>query len=320
LWQTSSQGPKGLTTSFAPAETAPPEAAGVIGELPQAAFRSEFSLGEGRRIAFANGVPAAQGASSTTTPGQMAFAGYDHGAAMMQDIGKNARLSIAAQDGVFALGHGYGESVRHGTLARVDYWRGPASIGASIGSVVENGSVLGTTWAGAIGAAPEAKTRLVGLSGRVILAPGVEASVETEFGATKTSGGPRWLSASNELITSAGAASVHWALAPAFLRDAFPHASGDLSFSISQPLRVESGAFSALLPTANEWGRQSLIFAPRDIPVAPSGREIDASVTYSVWAADNLSARVSALYASQPGHDRSAPAAQALTFGMRYGF
>ncbi len=320
LWQSTSDGPKGATTSYALAETAPPEAAGIIGELPQTAFRSEFSLGEGRRVAFANGVAAAPASSSAAMSGLMAFAGYDHGAAMMQDISTNARLSIAAQDGEFELGRGYGQSARRGTLARIDYWRGPASIGASVGSVMENGSVLGTTWAGAVGAAPEAKTRFVGLSGRVLLAPGVEAGVETEFGDTRTSGGPRWLSTGHDLITSAGAASVRWAYVPKFLRDRLTHASGDLSFAISQPLRVESGAFSALLPMANEYGRQSLIYAPRAIPVTPSGREIDASVTYALWTADNFTARVSALYARQPGHDRDAAAEQALTFGLRYGF
>ncbi|HWA23232.1 MAG TPA: S8 family peptidase [Caulobacterales bacterium] len=320
LWKSGAQGPNGLTTSFALAETAPPAAAGIIGELPQTAFRSEFSLGEGRRMAFANGVAAAPSATPMEMSGHMAFAGYDHGAALMQDIGKSGRLSVVAQDGVFSLGRLYGQSARRGVLARVDYWRGPASVGASIGSVVENGSVLGTTWAGAVGAAPEAMTRFIGISARMRLAPGLDASVDTEFGGTKTSGGPRWLSTGGELITSAGIASLGWDTIPRSVRQWLPHAAGKLTFSVSQPLRVESGAFSVLLPTANDWGRQSLTFAPQAIPATPSGREIDTSVTYSLWAADNLTARVSATYASEPGHNREAPAEKALTFGMRYGF
>ena len=271
-------------------------------------------------MAFANGVAAAPSVTPMEMSGHMAFAGYDHGAALMQDICADARMSIAAQDGTFSLGHGYAQSARRGTLARLDYWRGPASIGGSIGSVVENGSVLGTTWAGAAGAAPQAMTRFVGLSAGMRLAPGLDASIDAEFGGTKTSGGPRWLSTGSELITSAGVASVRWAVMPAAVRQWLPHAGGNLTFSISQPLRVERGGFSALLPTANEWGRQSLTFAPRAIPATPSGREIDSSVTYSLWAADNFTARVSAIYASEPGHNREAPAEKALTFGMRYGF
>lgn len=318
LWQ--SGGANGITTSFALAETAPPAAAGIIGDLPQTAFRSEFSLGEGKRVAFANGIAAAPSATPMEMAGHMAFAGYDHGAALMQDIGGAARLSVVAQDGLFSLGANYGQSARRGTLARLDYWLGRASLGASVGSVVETGSVLGATWIGAIGAPPEAQTRFVGLSAKTNFARGVEASIDAEFGGTKTAGGLRWLSTGSELLTSAGVASVRWTVTPTALRDRMPRATGNLTLSLAQPLRVEGGWLSALLPSANEWGRQSLVFAPRAIPVTPSGREIDASVTYSLWAADNFTARVSAIYASQPGHDRDAPPEKALTFGMRYGF
>lgn len=319
LWQRGQQGGGAFATSFALAEPAPAEAVGFTGETPQAAFRSELALGEDRRVALAHGVPVAPSATAAELPGHMAFVGYDRGVAVVQDIDSRTRLSVVAQDGSATLGSGYGRSARRGTLARVDYWLGASSFGASIGSVVENGSILGTTWAGSVGAAPEAQTRFVGFSARRRLAAGIEASVETEFGATRMSGGPRLLSTDRELVTSAGVASVQWNTTPKALRAWLPQANGALTIALSQPLRVEDGMFSALLPTANEWGRQSLTFAPRAIGVTPSGREIDASVSYSL-SAESFAARVSAIYATQPGHDRSARNEAAVTLGVRYGF
>ena len=90
--------------------------------------------------------------------------------------------------------------------------------------------------------------------------------------------------------------------------------------SVSQPLRVEDGAFTAMLATATEYGRQSLAFTPRLIDAAPSGREIDASVIYSLWHADNFAARFSATYATEPGHRADAPPATSVMMGLRYGF
>ena len=56
------------------------------------------------------------------------------------------------------------------------------------------------------------------------------------------------------------------------------------------------------------------------VDAAPSGREIDASVIYSLWNADNLAARFTATYRNEPGHRADAAPDKAVTVGMRYGF
>jgi hypothetical protein len=84
-------------------------------------------------------------------------------------------------------------------------------------------------------------------------------------------------------------------------------ANDRLGFRVSQPLRVASGGFAMLLPTAYDYSTQSATSSWTTYSLAPSGREIDAELSYgaslldgSGWLGGNLFMR------RQPGHVASA--------------
>jgi hypothetical protein len=84
--------------------------------------------------------------------------------------------------------------------------------------------------------------------------------------------------------------------------------SGDrLGFRLSQPLRVESGGIAMMLPTAYDYSTLSASYSLTRLSLTPSGREVDAEVSYGSsllggqgWIGGNLFLR------RQPGHIASA--------------
>ncbi|HXG80405.1 MAG TPA: peptidase S8, partial [Sphingomicrobium sp.] len=78
-----------------------------------------------------------------------------------------------------------------------------------------------------------------------------------------------------------------------------------LGLRIAQPLRVESGGMELLLPTAYDYATESATSSLKRLNFTPSGREIDAELSYSTelgkgWLGANIFAR------RQPGHVESA--------------
>jgi hypothetical protein len=84
--------------------------------------------------------------------------------------------------------------------------------------------------------------------------------------------------------------------------------SGDrIGLRLSQPLRIENGGFSLLLPTVYSYETQSATSSLVGYSLSPSGREVDAELSYGSplwndagWIGGNLFLR------RQPGHVASA--------------
>ncbi|MDV3256460.1 MAG: S8 family serine peptidase [Sphingomonas sp.] len=84
---------------------------------------------------------------------------------------------------------------------------------------------------------------------------------------------------------------------------------------LAQPLRVESGGLSMLLPTGYDYATQAVSSSVETMSFSPSGREIDAELSYSTmfgggWLGANLYAR------REPGH--VAAASPDLGAAIRY--
>ena len=78
-----------------------------------------------------------------------------------------------------------------------------------------------------------------------------------------------------------------------------------LGFRIAQPLRVESGGMSMLLPTGYDYASGTVTRSVDRLDFTPSGRELDAELSYSTtvgkgWLGANIFAR------REPGHVDSA--------------
>ena len=84
--------------------------------------------------------------------------------------------------------------------------------------------------------------------------------------------------------------------------------SGDrLGLRLSQPLRIEQGGFAMMLPTAYDYSTLTATSSLSRLSLTPSGREIDAELSYSsklpgddAWIGGNLFIR------REPGHIASA--------------
>jgi hypothetical protein len=87
--------------------------------------------------------------------------------------------------------------------------------------------------------------------------------------------------------------------------------------SVAQPLRVESGSFTALLPTSDEYGILHLAYEPREISAEPSGRELETSLSYGLWRGGDMSAVVELRHRSEPGHTAGAPDETLGRIGLR---
>jgi hypothetical protein len=76
-----------------------------------------------------------------------------------------------------------------------------------------------------------------------------------------------------------------------------------LGLRLSQPLRVESGGFAMLLPTGYDYATRSVTNSLTNLSLTPSGREMDAELSYGSglfgnagWIGGNLFMR------RDPGH------------------
>lgn len=74
-----------------------------------------------------------------------------------------------------------------------------------------------------------------------------------------------------------------------------------LGLRVAQPLRVEGGGISMLLPTGYDYATGAVTRSTQQLSFSPSGREIDAELSYSTslgrgWLGANIFAR------RQPGH------------------
>jgi hypothetical protein len=85
------------------------------------------------------------------------------------------------------------------------------------------------------------------------------------------------------------------------------NAADRLGLRLSQPLRIEHGGIAMMLPTGYDYATQSETSSLSRLSFAPSGRELDAELSYSTllgdgWLGTNLFVR------RQPGHIAAADA------------
>ena len=125
-----------------------------------------------------------------------------------------------------------------------------------------------------------------------------------------------------DIQSSAFVLSARYNLAPlsGFWPDAFAPGRSALTVSLAQPLRVEHGMLSALLPEADAYGRSSLHYVARRVPLNPSGRELDLRLGLDVQLHSDFIARAELAEIFEPGHVRSASPETMVSVGARWAF
>ena len=93
-----------------------------------------------------------------------------------------------------------------------------------------------------------------------------------------------------------------------------------ISFAVSQPLRVESGAASVSYVASRDYVNDVLNFASRRISLVPDGRELDIELAVEMANFFGATLRVNMLHQINPGHSRTAADISSVLFRLSSGF
>ena len=168
----------------------------------------------------------------------------------------------------------------------VDRNFGKTWLSASLSNLDEKSSLLGGRMSDALGGGG-ANSNFLGLEARRDLGLGWSASLTGRRGWTSFAGGQFQTGAYGFDLAKLGVLG-----------------SGDrLGLRLSQPLRVGSGGIAMMLPTGYDYATQSVTNSLTRLSLSPSGREVDAELSYGSslfgdagWIGGNLFMR------REPGH------------------
>ncbi|MCC4293905.1 S8 family peptidase [Brevundimonas aurantiaca] len=189
-------------------------------------------------------------------------------------------------------------------------WRGAdGGLSLSLGALDERLGPLGAFIPGGSDFALPSRTRFYAVGGDWALRPGLALLGEVGVGATETEG--RFLS------TDGAAISSNWRLA---LLTGCTALCDRISFTVSQPLRMERGTFSAWLADVPVDYFDPLTYSRRRFSAAPSGRQIDFILGGERSLRDGSSLSLQAVASREPRHTADAAPEFALIGGWRRRF
>ena len=239
-----------------------------------------------------------QGAAPGNDGGHLSLAGR----ALTLGKAQSDGLSIAA----FSTEGLSGQSPTSG--AALSWWLPESPLGFKGGFVSERETVLGSRSAGAFGRLSGGST-FVGIEG----AAGIGAwrlGAGAEVGTVDAAVHDGMLNRISPLITSA-----------LDLRAERILAHGDtLSFSLAQPVRIESGRVHLSIPVGrtNKGGR--VLRRSFSADLEPTGRQVDLTAWWSHTLVGGSELRLGGSWSWQPGHDASADPDLSLLAGWRHEF
>jgi subtilisin family serine protease len=321
LWRNASSD-SGMRVQMGFAAAAPPQSyrsAIDRQDLQQTPTRIDADLGRGLSMTFAaNGVRTMYN-NAPENVGHLDFVNAASSVQLTQRLNGFARLSLLSESGETSVGVDHDAiarppTQRAATAARASFDFGGVGLDVTYGVVSEQDALLGLSWSNQLGDMPSGHTQFAGFGGHAAAGLGWRVNWDAEYGVADLAN-IGWLHVAEPLHTSAYAFEAEHDLTPAWLGR--KNASGILSFSISQPLRVDGGAFSFMAPTATKYGLQSLRFQQRTIDPSPSGRELRFGLGYRYLLGDAFTAFAEATYVTEPGHVAEAAPASLLQFGFR---
>jgi hypothetical protein len=211
---------------------------------------------------------------------------------------------------------GYAEPKR-GRLAAFGLARGGAATGGwriGLGLLDEADGPLGSSGSGAL-ATGGAVTQFVDVAASWPVTSGLEAFGRAALGRTETSGQSGLLADVGPLWSTAFEVGV--------AIDSVARADDRLSFTVSQPLRVEAGKAVLDVPVARDV-EGNVARARRALDLQPGGREIDLEIGYGTafgsFAGGPGHLRTALMLRLAPDHDPSAPPELLFALGYRLSF
>ncbi|WP_375600728.1 S8 family peptidase [Brevundimonas sp. SH203] len=189
-------------------------------------------------------------------------------------------------------------------------WRGAdGGLSFSVGALDERLGPLGAFLPGGSDFALPSRTAFYALGGDWTVTPGLRLIGEAGLGSTRIEG--RFLSMDRAAISS------NWRLG---LLTGCSILCDRISFTLAQPLRIESGAFSAYLADVPADYFDPLTYSRRSFSAAPSGRQIDFVIGGERYLWDGSSVTLQAVASHEPRHVADAAPEFALIGGWRRRF
>ncbi|MEZ5995203.1 MAG: S8 family peptidase [Hyphomonadaceae bacterium] len=280
-------------------------------DIERPAVRIQAQLAPDLTLSFAADGADAAAVETPASGGHLAYLNADQTVRLTRAFGERLTVSAALETRSNDL-LASEQAGRSAQLIDATLTLGSNAFTLSYGQMREERGLLGLTWDDALGGASAGEVRFGALSGQFALPAGWRLALSGEFGAGALA--PRgWLS--GDVATTAFSLEAR-------RRAPWLGLSGDnfLSLSVRQPLRIEYGLLSALLPTATRYGRESLTYEPRLIDVTPSGRELQFGVSYTHAQSNSASAFLDATLIHDPGHVAGADDQALVRGGLRMRF
>jgi hypothetical protein len=318
LWR-SERTEQGMLVQFAQADDIAPESYRLPvdrSELQQDAMRIDAQLGGGLSVSFAGHGARTVDTATNDPVGHLGFVNSDTSLRLTRTFGGAFSLSLINETGEASVGLTGEPSERSASAVRAAVDVGRFGLALTAGRLSEGTGVLGLVWADELGGMPGGQTEFAGVSGRFDPGGGWRVSFDAETGVAELAGSG-WLEVAEPLRTSAFSLEASRHYTPFWLHPFGLDGAGVLSFTLSQPLRVEDGALSFAAPVATNYGRRSLRFETRTVEPTPSGRELRLGLGYRYFAGDVFSAFGEVLYVTEPGHIEGADAENMARFGFR---
>ncbi|MNK75438.1 Subtilisin DY [compost metagenome] len=192
-------------------------------------------------------------------------------------------------------------------------WRGEhGGLSFSMGALDEKMGPLGAYMPTRSDFALPSRTRFAAFGGDLSLGHGLVLSGEAGFGRTEIEG--RFLHLSSAAVSST------WRMALQSDCPSWALGCSRLTWEISQPLRIESGTFSAFLADVPLEYFDPVTFSERRFSASPSGRQIDFSVRSLHPLPGGSMLQLEAVASRDEQHRAGAPTGYALLGSWRRGF
>lgn len=190
------------------------------------------------------------------------------------------------------------------SFVRVERREGRFSFGMTAGYLKEDNAVLGSISAGALSLGSGAMTLFTGARADIDLGRGFA------FRGQYTAG---WTSLENpESSFVTGVSTFRTSsFSAAVWKDRLFGKRDRLSLALYQPLKVENGTISLLLPTGRNYNPDQILFTGSTASIAPSSRELDVEISYRILARSGWSIEANLIRQFNPGHTLEAAHANA---------
>lgn len=170
------------------------------------------------------------------------------------------------------------------------------SVNAAFGSLSEQNAILGSLTSGALDGGNRAQTWFANIGAAANLGNGFMLSGNYQKGITSIRGAEGLITGFSSIATSSFSAM----LTKANLiksRDRF-------GLYVGQPIHVDSGSVSLRLPTGRDYVMNRILFTEAQAGVAPSGRQVDYEIFYSLPLGLGFDVDMNLFYQKDAGHQR----------------